>query len=194
MPAFPLPANEPARLKALHDLGLLDTVREERFDRYVRLARALVDAPIALISLVDANRQWFKGCEGLDVSETGRDVSFCAHALLEHGVLYIPDAGADPRFAANPIVTGGPRVRFYAGCPLFIPGGHAIGTLCVIDQQPRHLETSEILRLRDLADCLQRELALHMLLREVERGGDVTLLASPAYLALVTPTDARPAS
>lgn len=184
MLAAPIPADETARLQALHDLALLDTAREERFDRYVRLARALVGAPIAIISLMDANRQWFKGCEGLDVSGTPRDVSFCGHALLSHGVFYISDARADARFADNPLVTGEPHIRFYAGCPLFVHGTHAVGTLCVIDREPRRLDQPALLRLRDLADCLQREFTVQMLMRDIQRSRDAALMAGDAYKAL----------
>lgn len=125
--------------------------------------------PIATISLVDADRQWFKGMCGLAVTETSRRVSFCGHAIHEQGVFYIPDALEDPRFSDNPLVTGEPRIRFYAGCPIYVPGNLAIGTLCVIDRRPRRLDTEQLLRLRDLADCLQRELTLHVLLRDIER-------------------------
>lgn len=164
-----LPDNEAARLEALHKLGLLDTQNEERFARYTRIAKMLIDAPISTISLVDSNRQWFKGMCGLDVSETPRNISFCGHAIHERGVFYIPDALEDPRFADNPLVTDAPHIRFYAGCPIYVPGNLAIGTLCVIDRRPRRLEPEQLLRLRDLADCLQRELSLHVLLHDIER-------------------------
>ncbi|GAB6197346.1 GAF domain-containing protein [Lysobacter xanthus] len=184
MQAPALPYDEAARLDALQALGLLDTSREERFDRFVRLARAIVDVPIATISLIDADRQWFKNMQGLDVAETPRSVSFCGHAILEQGVFYIPDAAADPRFAENPLVTGPPRIRFYAGCPLFVPGGHAIGTLCVIDRRPRTLSGDTLLRLRDLADCLQRELATQMLLQDLRRAEPGPLQASATFAVL----------
>ncbi|GHA90912.1 GAF domain-containing protein [Cognatilysobacter bugurensis] len=164
-----LPDNETARLEALRNLGLLDTQNEERYSRYTRIAKMLIDVPIATISLIDANRQWFKGACGLDVAETPRRVSFCGHAILEQGVFYIPDTHADPRFADNPLVTSAPHIRFYAGCPIYVPGNLAVGTLCVIDRRPRQLDAEQLLRLRDLADCLQRELSLHVLLRDIER-------------------------
>lgn len=178
MQAPAIPANEAERLDTLRALGLLDTEREERFDRFVRLARALIDVPIATISLVDANRQWFKGCDGLGMSETPRSVSFCGHAILQEGVFYIPDAKADPRFALNPLVTGAPHVRFYAGCPVYVPGGGAVGTLCAIDRRPRRLSNDQLMRLRDLADCLQRELAAHMLLRQMRSERDIAAAMS----------------
>lgn len=183
-----LPPDEAARLDALQALGLLDTPREERFDRYVRLARALLDVPIATISLVDGNRQWFKNVHGLDVCETPRSVSFCGHAILQEGVFYIPDATADARFADNPLVIGPPRIRFYAGCPLFVPGGMAVGTLCTIDRVPRRLDAEQLLRLRDLADCLQRELTAHALVQAVRRQpAHSDLHSNTAYIALAGP-------
>lgn len=178
-------ADEEGRLAALHALDLLDSPREERFARFVRLARALLDFPIATVSLVDRDRQWFKNIEGLDVTGTPRAVSFCGHALHEQGVLYVADAASDVRFADNPLVTGEPGIRAYAGAPLFLPGGHAIGTLCVIDTQPRLLRPSQLLRLRDLADCLQRELTLQLLLRRIRSTPEADALRSdPAFLSL----------
>lgn len=187
MQAPALPHDEAARLDALQALGLLDSAGEERFDRYVRLAKALVGVPIATISLVDANRQWFKNRHGLDACETPRNVAFCGHAILDRGVFYIPDAKADPRFADNPLVTAPPHIRFYAGCSLFVPGGHAVGTLCTIDREPRRMDAEQLLRLRDLADCLQRELATHTLLQEIRRLPPGPLQASSVYIALSGP-------
>lgn len=187
MQAPALPEREAERLDALQSLRLLDTVREERFDRYVRLAKCLLDVPIASVSLVDANRQWFKGVDGLEVCETGRNVSFCGHAIHEKGVFYIPDAHEDPRFADNPLVTGAPHIRFYAGCPLFVPGGLAVGTLCVIDRRPRRMDEEQLLRLRDLADMLQRELCAHALVQEVQRSGHAGLQSHSAFIALSGP-------
>src|SRR3954451_9116423 len=112
MPAAPLHPQERARLDALHELGILDTPPEDRFDRITRVASALFDVPIALVSLVDANRQWFKSCVGIEMRETPRALSFCAHAILGSGILVIPDATADPRTEDNPLVTGDPFVRF----------------------------------------------------------------------------------
>ena len=114
----PLPPDEAMRLAALRSLNILDTPAEERFDRITRLAQRLFDVPIALVSLVDTNRQWFKSCQGLDASETPRSISFCGHAILEDGPLIIEDATKDQRFADNPLVTGPPDIRFYTGQPL----------------------------------------------------------------------------
>jgi PAS domain S-box-containing protein len=156
--AVPLPATETARLAALRDLGLLDTPAEERFDRLTRLACLTFKVPIALVSLVDAERQWFKSRQGLEVCETGRDVAFCAHAILQAELLVVEDARADPRFADNPLVTGAPHIRFYAGAPLSTANGHRIGTLCLIDTQPRLFDESRRRALRDLADAVQDEI------------------------------------
>lgn len=151
-------ADEASRLEALHALNLLDTRPEERFDRFTRLAAALFDVPVALVTLVDADRQWFKSCLGSDEAETSREVSFCAHALERRNMLVVPDALLDERFADNPLVTSGPRIRFYAGAPLFLPGGHCVGTLCIIDRRPRQLPTEELRLLEDLAALVEKEL------------------------------------
>lgn len=152
-----LPADEAMRLRALHELKLLDTSPEERFDRLTRLAKRMFDVPIALISLVDEHRQWFKSRQGLDACETGRDISFCGHAILGQDVLLVTDATKDPRFADNPLVTGAPHIRFYAGAPLHTVDGYRLGTLCLIDSKPRVLTRADIAALRDLADCVESE-------------------------------------
>ena len=153
------PANETARVQALHGLELLDSAPEERFDRLTRLAKRLFNVPIALVTLVDTNRQWFKSCVGLDVSETPRDVSFCGHAILNDGLLLVPDAREDVRFHDNPLVTGAPNIRFYAGYPLTVSNGNKMGTLCLIDTKPRDLDQEERALLRDLAEMAEQELA-----------------------------------
>jgi GAF domain-containing protein len=125
------PANEEQRLASLQRMQLLDTPDEEAFDRITRIAQHLFAVPIALVSLVDLNRQWFKSCVGLPVRETPRDVSFCGHAILGNDLFIIENAPADERFADNPLVTGGPNIRFYAGRPLRNAEGYNIGTLCI---------------------------------------------------------------
>ncbi|CAB3746816.1 diguanylate cyclase [Burkholderia sp. MSh2] len=159
MQIAPKPADEAARLDTLHSLSILDTPPEERFDRLTRLARRLFDVPIALVSLVDEDRQWFKSHAGLDVAQTSRDASFCAHALLEGHTMVIQDALNDDRFHDNPLVTGAPGIRFYAGRPLAAPNGAPIGTLCLIDTRPRSLEPDELALLGDLAHMTEREIA-----------------------------------
>ena len=153
-----LPSNETARLNALRTLAILDTPPEERFDRITRLASRLFEVPIVLVSLVDANRQWFKACYGLDSSETGRDISFCGHAILSDNILVIPDAREDERFWDNPLVTGDPFVRFYAGYPLSGPTGHKLGTLCLLDTKPRQFTQADREALTDLAKLVEKEL------------------------------------
>ena len=133
----PIPIDEAARLAVLHSYEVLDTPAEPSFDRITRLVSRLFNVPIVLISFVDENRQWFKSHCGFEAQQTGRDVSFCAHAILKEEVLFIPDATLDPRFAQNPLVLGEPRVRFYAGAPLRTQQGVALGTLCLIDHLPR---------------------------------------------------------
>lgn len=155
----PIPTDEVLRLSTLRSLNILDTAPEERFDRLTRLAKRLFDVPIALVSLVDANRQWFKACEGLDATEAPRDTSFCGHAIAGDDILLIPDAHQDARFHDNPMVTGEPHVRFYAGCPLAAPNGTKLGTLCLIDRKPRTFDDEDRSLLRDLARMAEQELA-----------------------------------
>jgi len=157
--AAPLPDGEERRLDALRALGVLDTLPEERFDRYTRIAAGLFDVPIALVSLVDRDRQWFKSRHGYGVAETSRETAFCAHTILDGVVLQIPDALHDARFADNPVVAGPPRIRFYAGAPLAAPDGSRVGSLCLIDDRPRQLDERQLVLLRDLADLVEAELA-----------------------------------
>ena len=156
----PKPLDEASRVRALLDYNVLDTAPEPSFDRITALVSRVLDVPIALISLIDDDRQWFKSCVGLGVSHTDRDLTFCAYAILEDTTLVIPDAMADPRFAANPLVTGEPFIRAYAGAPLVTPGGFRIGTLCAIDQKPRAFTEVQLATLRDLAAVVIDELEL----------------------------------
>lgn len=130
-------ANESQRLQALRALNVLDSPAEKIFDDLVRAAALALDVKIALVSLVDSERQWFKARCGLDVQETGRDIAFCSHAIEQAEPFIVLNAALDPRFRDNPLVTGEPHIRFYAGAPLITPGGQAVGTLCVIDDEPR---------------------------------------------------------
>lgn len=154
-----VPQDEEARLKTLRSLNILDTSSEERFDRLTRMAKRMFNVPIALVSLVDENRQWFKSCIGLSVRETPRDISFCGHAILGKEIFIIPDATKDERFTDNPLVTNEPNIRFYAGCPLRFTDGSRLGTLCIIDQKPRSLSDDDLEALKDLASTVERELA-----------------------------------
>ena len=158
MLAAPIPANDAERLAALHRLLILDTPPQQRFDKVVQFAAAEFDMPIATISLVDQNRQWFMARVGMPVCETARDISFCGHAIAGSDVLLIPDALADARFADNPLVGGPPHVRFYAGAPLTLPCGNTVGTLCVMDSRPRQFGPVDLAILRTLRDLLVQEL------------------------------------
>lgn len=152
------PKNEASRLKALRSLNVLDTPSEERFDRLTRLATRLFDVPIALVSLVDENRQWFKSYLGLDVRETPRDISFCGHAILDSEIFVINDTKKDDRFSDNPLVLNEPYIRFYAGCPLRFLDGSTLGTFCLIDSRPRQFSDSNLEALKDLAELAENEL------------------------------------
>lgn len=152
MTPAPIPADEDERLSALRALLLLDTPPEERFDRLARFVAEQLDVPIALLTLVDGQRQWFKARVGLDATETPRDISFCGHAIMKNDLFIVEDASRDPRFSDNPLVTGEPHIRLYAGAPLSAPGGHRIGTLCVIDTVPRTLGPVEL----SILDALRR--------------------------------------
>ncbi|MFQ1814916.1 sensor domain-containing diguanylate cyclase [Aeromonas veronii] len=154
----PIPPDEVLRLETLRRLSLLDSEAEERFDRLTRMARRVFNVPIALVSLVDEDRQWFKSCIGLEVRETARDISFCGHAIMGNETFIVPDASQDPRFADNPLVVGGPGIRFYAGQPLRIANGCKLGTLCIIDTVPRELSEEDVGLLKDLAAMVVREL------------------------------------
>lgn len=151
-------ADETRRLSTLRGLDILDTAPEERFDRLTQLARRLFDVPVALVTLIDDDRQWFKSSAGLTGTQTPRSVSFCGHAIASNTPLVVSDAYLDPRFHDNPFVTGDPYVRFYAGCPLSMPNGSRIGTLCVIDSQPREFCKEAMTRLNDLARMAEHEI------------------------------------
>lgn len=153
----PLPADEESRIEALHGLGILDTEAEERFDRHTRIAAAAFEVPVALVSLVDRDRQWFKSRHGLAACETSRDMAFCAHAIHDDAPFVVTDALRDERFADNPLVVHDPRIRFYAGVPLRVGDGSRIGTLCVIDHRPRRLSPTQLGLLKDIAKLVERE-------------------------------------
>lgn len=152
-----IPLNETERLAALRQAGLLDTAPEERFDRLTRLVQRYFEVDIVLVSLVDEERQWFKSKQGLETCETGRDIAFCAHAILSNDTLVIPDTRQDPSFADNPLVVGTPNIAFYAGAPIFLDG-QALGTLCIIDTKPRTLNQQQLESLRDFANAIEQEI------------------------------------
>jgi GAF domain-containing protein len=154
------PENEAERIAALRRLLVLDTEPEEQFDAVTAYCASRFDVEIALVTLVDTDRQWFKSACGLTSRETSRDVSFCGHAILEDRVMVIPDARADDRFHDNPLVTGPPYIRFYAGAPLELADRHRVGTLCLIDAEPKRLEGEDLAHLRELAAVVARELEM----------------------------------
>ncbi|MBS3922951.1 MAG: GAF domain-containing sensor histidine kinase [Nitrosarchaeum sp.] len=149
--------DESSRIQTLHSLNVLDTPPEERFDRITKIAQIMFDVPIALVSLVDSDRQWFKSCAGLSVTETPRSMSFCSHAILNEDVMTVSDATQDERFANNPLVTGNPNIRFYAGKPIRHPDGEMLGTLCIIDTKPRVFSRADKSVLIDLANWVESE-------------------------------------
>lgn len=203
MPAAPLPSNEEARLADLHSFDILDTGAEPGFDRITSLAARLFGVPMALVSLVDRNRQWFKSCIGISGKETSRDVAFCAYAIFLDDPLVISDARNDPRFADNPMVTGPPYVRFYAGAPLRTRTGYTVGTLCLVDVEPRELSLTEIATLVDLSRVVVDELELHRLSRQhaeqslmmravLDSVGDGVIVVNPeGQFTLVNPVAQR---
>ena len=154
------PRDEANRLDALRRYAILDSLPEPAFDDIVFLAAKICETPVALISLVDANRQWFKAKVGLAITETSREVSFCSHAIEHDDLLIVPDASEDDRFKANPLVTTEPKIRFYAGAPLVTPAGHALGTLCVVDYVPRQLAPELLEALRALSRQVVAQLEL----------------------------------
>ncbi len=162
-PDFPIPQDELERQRDLERQGILNHPGDEHFDRLVRLTATVLETPIALISLVDGERQWFLAHHGLDASQTPRQMAFCAHAIAGDEPLVVPDARQDSRFCTNPLVTGDPFVRFYAGIPLQSNQGHNLGTLCVIDRQPRHFSNNQVALLDDLAKLVLREFELRRL-------------------------------
>ncbi|WP_100637924.1 ATP-binding protein [Marinobacter salexigens] len=158
-----VPANEGERQAALDQLRILDTPPEERFDRLTRMAARLLDAPIAVISLIDRDRQWFKSCIGLDMNQTPRSLSFCGHAILDSHTLVVEDTLNDERFHNNPVVLNGPKIRFYAGKPILSGDGHALGTLCVLDHKPRKLNDDDLQCLEDIAACVEEQISARAL-------------------------------
>lgn len=158
---FPgLPHNEEERLQSLYQSNMLDLRSDEQFQRLTRVTKKLFQAPVVLISLLGRDRQWFLACEGVAERETPRDISFCAHAILQQGPFIVNDASLDDRFHDNPLVTASPYIRFYAGYPVHLPDGHAGGSLCIIDRKPREFSEADIEILKDMAFIVEDEFKL----------------------------------
>lgn len=156
----PIPPDEPQRMQALRAYEVLDTPPEAVYDDIAHVAAGVCDTPVALITLVDGTRNWFKARVGVDVTESPRDLSFCGHAILRSDIFEVTDASVDERFADNPLVQSAPRIRFYAGAPLITPEGHKLGTICAIDVRPRRLTEAQ----RDTLSALSR-----LVMRQLDR-------------------------
>jgi len=166
---YPVPGNESVRVAKALDYGIMDTLPEQAYDALTALASAICGTPIALITLLDGKRQWFKSRVGLEATETPREDAFCAHAIIEpDAVMVVPDAALDARFMNNPLVLGDPNIRFYAGAPLVTPEGYALGTLCVIDREPRELSESQLESLRLLSKVVVNYLEMRRTIAQFE--------------------------
>jgi len=180
--AFPVPANERDRLNVLAEYNIMDSLPEQAYNDFAKLASAICGTPIALISLLDEERQWFKADVGLGVSETPRSQAFCAHAIMNPAdVMTVEDATVDDRFATNPLVTGDPHIRFYAGAPLVAPTGEALGTICVIDREPRTLTDTQ----REALEILSREIIVQLELRRSIATLEQAVLDQEKYVELM---------
>ena len=175
MKSAPKPESEKARLKALFCYNVLDTPAEKVFDDLTELATALCKTPVATITLIDEDREWYKSKVGIDDEQAPRNISFCAHTILQDDLLIIPDTFKDERFSDNPFVLEDPPLRFYAGAPLITPAGHAIGTLCVIDHVPRKLNSIQKNALKILANCVITQLESRRMTEEILEHGKALL-------------------
>lgn len=190
----PVPGDETWRLAALHALPLLDTAPEADFDAIVRLGQALFGTQTCLVTLVDRDRQWFKARVGLNAAETPRSISFCGHVILQDDVFVVPDATHDERFHDNPLVTGPPHIRFYAGAPIRLPNGYTIGTVCLLDPAPRNgMTPDERARLADLAGLALAAISVRALRGSLDAAAGeairlrAVLMALPQPVALTDP-------
>ena len=163
----PLLPEEPQRLEALRAYEILDSSPEQAYDDLTLLASQICDTPMASVSFIDEDRQWFKSRVGVEVTETPRDLAFCAHAIAGPNTMVVPDARADERFAQHPMVKGDPKIRFYAGAPLRGQGGHAIGAICVVDRIPHHMNARQLGAL----EALSRQVMAQLELRRVVQIG-----------------------
>lgn len=183
--APPIPPDETMRLAALQRSGILDTPPDPSFDRITCMVARIFQVPVSLVTLVDEHRQWFKSCYGLTVKETDREVSFCSHAILQDTVMVVPNALDDPRFATNPLVTGDPNIRFYAGAPLRTADGFKLGTLCIIDLTPRTISKEEQATLADLAALVTDEIELRMESKRAHEAEEALRVSESRYRTIV---------
>ena len=181
MKIAPLPQNEKARIDELRKYNILDSEPEDVFENMVQLASYICKTPIAAVSLVDEHRQWFKAIVGIDAKETSRDVAFCAHAILQDEIMVVPDALNDERFFDNPLVSDGPGIRYYAGVPLVTPSGMHLGTLCVIDTEPRELLKEQLDAVKTLADSVMAHLNLRLSHKEIRKYVDELQLSATIF-------------
>jgi GAF domain-containing protein len=165
---YPIAENEAERLLALEQLGQLDSPAEERFDRLTRLVRDHFDVPYSMVTMLDRDRQWIKSCQGASVSESPREMSFCNYAIMQEGLFTIPDMKKDPRFVEHPLVVGPEQVRFYAGIPVHTPCGHRVGTLCILDDEPRQITLGQAQAMRDFGALVDSELQRQRLAQSEE--------------------------
>lgn len=168
--SYPIPPNEAERLQTLTHYKILDTKPEERFDDLAKLAAIICDVPISLMTLIDEKRQWFKAKYGLEAQELPRATAFCTHAIMQPDLFVVPDASQDQVFAKNPLVTGEPHVRFYAGAPLAAPNGNLLGTICVIDRKPKELSPKQQEALRIISRLTIAQMELRRNLIELRAG------------------------
>ena len=185
MESAPLPANEQERLEALHRYHILDTFPEPDYNDFVFIAAQICETPIALISFVDEDRQWFKAKIGIEVDETPRDLAFCAHAILGENPFVVSNALEDPRFADNPLVAEEPGIRFYAGAPLRTKEGVSLGTLCVIDQKARSLTSSQEQSLSALSRLVMNELEFRLAIERLKSISEDSAAASKGIRSLL---------
>lgn len=181
MKIAPLPPDEQERIAELRSYGILDTEPEAVFEDMVKLANYICQTPISAISLIDEHRQWFKAIAGLNAKETSRDVAFCAHAILQDKTMIVPDAMLDDRFHDNPLVTEGPNIRFYAGVPLETPNGRHLGTLCVIDREPRVLSQEQLNAIATLANSIMAHLNLRQSHKQIRQYVDDLQLSASIF-------------